>query len=382
MSASKIKRILIITGEVSGDLHASFLVKALLKQNPELNISAIGSDKLKAAGATILSDLTKRSTIGFLEAFRHIPSLLNLKHRLVRLFLHQEVDLVICVDYQGFNMIVAKEAKRRDIPVYYYIPPQEWIWGSEKGMQQVVDTVTRVYAIFKEEYEAYKTYTENAYFFGHPLIDIITQHLNNHPSPKTQDANTIAVFPGSRRQEITYIFPEMVAIIKQLKTLNPAYRFKINLPNDHYLTTIKRKLGSLKDSIPIAIGKNYETLQSSSYALLTSGTVCLEAAILKVPHVALYKFNRFSYPLVKKALKRFKFDYFSLPNIILGKAVVPEYLQNFSPRTVATQIHTILASPEKLSQTQTELAQIQTRLMIEGNTSVLDEIAKSMLTQY
>ena len=141
---NSLKSVLIITGEVSGDVHGGYLLKALKKENQKLNMFAVGSTHLQEAGATLLADLTRRSTIGFIETLKHIPALLFLKNKLSRLLSSGAVDTLICIDYQGFNMIMADIAKKKGIRVVYYIPPQEWVWGSSKGMQKVVNLTDQI----------------------------------------------------------------------------------------------------------------------------------------------------------------------------------------------------------------------------------------------
>ncbi len=376
---SPINNILFITGEVSGDLHASYLVKALKKINPKLTFHAIGSQKLREAGVVTIDDLTKRSTIGFLEAFRHIPKFILLKNKIVKMLKARKFDLLICVDYQGFNMLIAAEAKKLGIPIVYYIPPQEWVWGSEKGMQKVVGTVDKVVAIFQEEYDCYKKYTDNVRYFGHPLIEIIKENLAQITKPIEVKEKLISVFPGSRKQEIKFTFPQMIKIMQELLALDPDYNFVVNLPNDYYEKEIRTGLWNVAPNIPIHYHKTYPVLLESKFALLTSGTICLEAAILLKPHVVLYKFGFLSYKIIKRVMKKFKFNNYSLTNIVAGKEVVKEYLQNFTSREVAQYIHQVITNNTLQEQVVADLERVKEKLQVKDNNNILDSVAHYIL---
>lgn len=375
-----IKRVLIITGEVSGDVHGGYLLKALKQENPHLEAFAVGSTHLQAAGATLLADLTRRSTIGFIETLKHIPALLLLKNNLSRLLSSGAVDALICIDYQGFNMIMADIAKKKGIRVIYYIPPQEWVWGSSKGMQKVVDLTDQIIAIFRQEYDHYQPFTDKVEFFGHPLISMIEEFLHKQPSLTAVLSKRISVFPGSREQEIRHVFPVMVDTMERLYQLDPLVTFEINLPNTHYEKQIKQRLASLPFEVPILIGKTYEVLARSEFALLTSGTICLEAAIMAVPHVSLYKFSRLSYPIIKRVIdNKFKYDWFSLPNIVAGKEVIREFLQDFTAKELSDYIHELMAMPGALANIRQNLVAVKQQLQVDGRVDVIQQIAKAIL---
>ena len=377
-----IKRVLIVTGEVSGDLHGGYLLKALKAQQPSLKAFAVGSHYLQEAGATLIADLTRRSTIGFLETLKHIPSLLLLKNKLARLLSSGQVDALICIDYQGFNMIMANIAKKKGVRVIYYIPPQEWVWGSSAGMKKVVDTTDQIITIFRQEYEHYQVFTDKVAFYGHPLVGMIEASRQEQSEPNPVLSKRISVFPGSREQEIRHVFPVMVETMRLLNILNPAITFEINLPNTHYLERIQAQLATLSFPVPIQVGKTSLVLGRSEFALLTSGTICLEAAIMGIPHVSLYKFSRWSYPIVKRVIdKKFKYDWFSLPNIIAGKEVVREFLQDFTAKELSVYIAQLIADPVALHTMAESLIAVKRQLQVDGRVDMIDQIAKEILKE-
>ncbi|MEK6557028.1 MAG: lipid-A-disaccharide synthase [Candidatus Margulisiibacteriota bacterium] len=372
------RTILMITGEVSGDLHGAYLAKALLARDPSLKILAVGSDRLRQAGAQILWDVTRRATIGFLETLRHIPALLMLKARLVHVLKTRQIDLVVCVDYQGFNMMIAEQAKKLGICVVYYIPPQEWVWGSEKGLQKVVQFAQKIICIFKDEYDSYHAKTENVRYFGHPLLQMIEEY-QKRSIPQEVHKNLIAIFPGSRKQEIDWVFPEMIKAAEHLLAKDSTYQFVVNLPNRTFEKRIRACLARFPAVIPVHIGKTYEVLSQAEFAMMTSGTICLEAAIIGTPHAILYKFSRLSYPLVKRAMKKFKYPHYTLTNIVAGKEVVREYLQEFSPSELANYVDETLKSG--LQCVKKELKLVKEKLRVPGITNIIDLVAQYVLKQ-
>ena len=383
MSPTKtLRKVLIVTGEVSGDLHGGYLLRALKRAQPNLEALAVGSDHLRGAGATMLADLTRCATIGFVETLKHIPALWLLKNKLSNLLSDGTIDALICIDYQGFNMILADLAKKKGIRVIYYIPPQEWVWGSDKGMRKVASVTDQIITIFRQEYEHYQGFTQNVAFFGHPLVDMIKQSLRQQRTHRAIVPKRISVFPGSREQEIRHVFPVMVETMKRLSRLDSTITFEINLPNTHFLDRINRMLSKCPVKVPIQIGKTHEVLGRSEFAMLTSGTICLEAAILGVPHVALYKFSRLSYPIIKRVMnKKFKYPWFSLTNIVAGKAVVREFLQDFTGTELSVYIYALISDPNVLTGIRQDLAAVKMQLQVDGRHDIIDQIAKAILAQ-
>lgn len=371
------KRILILTGEVSGDMHGGYLLKHLKQISPNIKAFALGSNHLKEAGAVIVKDITQKSTIGFLETITNIPSLFLLKNKIVTMLKQQHIDMLICIDFQGFNLLVAKKAKEMNIPVVYYIPPQEWIWGSEKGAEKITKITEKIITIFKQEYEAYKKHTKNVKYFGHPL----TQIIKNFNHSDNIEKNIISVFPGSRKQEIKHCFPEIIKIIKEIHTSNHEQKFIINLSNNHFLKKIQNQIKGMENYVQISIGKTYEILAKSKYAIVTSGTITLECLLMGVPHTVLYKFNPISYFIIKRVLKnKFKYNNYSLTNILAEKELVPEYLQCFDTTKIANQIINIASSDEKTIILQNEFNAIKQSLSSKNGTNILLEISKYILS--
>jgi lipid-A-disaccharide synthase len=370
------RKILVIAGDVSGDFYSSFLVKKLQEIDANIDIYAVGGNYLKNEKTIFLKDITKKSTIGFLEVLKNIPSLLFLKKKLEKLLDMKDFSAIICVDFQGFNMLIAKYAKNKGIKVIYFIPPQEWQWGTEKGMQHVVDNTDKIITIFQEEYDSYKKHTNNVRYFGHPLMQII----KDFPKKEIENKNNIAVFPGSRKQEIKYSFPVILRIIKKMHLKDKNQKFIINLPNKSFLRVVEKKISKMKSYMSIRVGKNYQTLAESKLALISSGSTALECLIMDVPHIVFYKFNFLSFLIINFFLrKKFIFKNYCLTNILARKEIVPEYLQKFDEKNILFQATEMLSDGKKVKNILDVFSQIRNKLNPKQREQIFEDIAKYVL---
>jgi lipid-A-disaccharide synthase len=365
------KKIMIVAGEVSGDLHASHLAKALFKIQPDLEIFAVGGEKLQAAGATLLYNIIQRSTIGFIEFFKHLPFYLWLMQKLKNFLTKNKPDLIILVDFQGFNMLLAEKAKKLGIKTLYYIAPQDWLWGTEKSILNVVNTLDELIAIFEDEYNVYKKHTKHVHYFGHPLLDIVNptkskketiQKYNLNPNKKT-----LAIFPGSRQQEIKRVFPAILETTQNIHKKEPEnYQFIVNLPDTQYKKQIVKKFDKLGIPFTLAINDTYNVLKLADFMLATSGTISLEATIAKTPMTVLYKLHPISYRFAKNVLK-LNIPYIALPNLIMKKEVVKEYLQgDVIPENIAEYITETIQDKKKYNKLIENLEEVIYKLGKKG----------------
>lgn len=318
------KKVFVITGEYSGDIHAGKVVEILKSQNPELEVQGIGGENLKAAGATLFCDHSKMSAFGF-----------NLKMAIEHLQLEKEVseyildefkpDVVLLIDYGTFNLRVAKRLKGKGIKVFHYIPPQ--VWASRKwrikGIKKYID---KVLCIFPFEVEMYKSEGIDVHFCGHPLVKQLPQRADKNEFFARHNLDTerplVSIFPGSRPIELHFLASTFIKAAKRLQKLHPELQFCIShAPNlsdkvfDKYIKNTDFK---------VIKGENQALLSVSDSLILASGTVALEAALYQTPMLIGYKgpwFIYFIYLLVR-CIKQV-----SLPNIITGKNIVSELIQ-------------------------------------------------------
>lgn len=319
------KKVFIITGEHSGDMHAGKVVEILKSENPDLEICGIGGDNLKNAGAKIFCDHSKMS--GFGINFKMIVEHLNLEKKVSNFILNEyKPDLVLLIDYGTFNLRVAKRLKGKGIKVLHYIPPQ--IWASRKwrinGIKKYVD---KVLCIFPFEVEMYKEKGIDVHYCGHPLVKQLPEKADKEEFFAKYGLDTnrhlVSIFPGSRPLELAFLAKTFIKSAEELQKKHPDLQFCIsqapNLKDEIFNKYIK------DPSFKIIKGDNHALLSASDSLILASGTVALEASLYQTPMIIAYKGPWILYLiyLLVRCIKNV-----SLPNIILGKTVVPELIQH------------------------------------------------------
>ena len=308
----------------SGDLHASNLVRELRLLDGQASFRGWGGDLMKKEGVELVRHIRDLAFMGFLEVVSHLPRILGNLKFCENDILQFNPDVLILVDYPGFNLRIARFAASRRIPVFYYISPQLWAWKSSR-VKTIRDTVDHMFVILPFEQEFYRKYGVNADFPGHPLLDVIYDGM------KLKDRNTflqlngledkplIALLPGSRKMEVRSMLSVMLEVIPSF----PDHRFVIaaapSLSEDFY--------ASLKGNAKVGVvsGQTYDLLSNSVAALVTSGTATLETALMNVPQIVCYKGNVVSYEIARRIVK---VDYISLVNLIARRLVVKELIQN------------------------------------------------------
>ncbi|MFN8142928.1 MAG: lipid-A-disaccharide synthase [Bacteroidia bacterium] len=315
----------IIAGEASGDLHASNLMRELSKLDTSAEFRAWGGDLMEAQGAILVKHYRNLAFMGFTEVVMNLRTILKNIETCKKDLLAHKPDVLILVDYPGFNLRIAEYAKAQGIRVFYYISPQVWAWKQSR-VHKIKRTVDRMFVILPFEKEFYQKFDYPVDFVGHPLLDAITQKKNLFPSKtefirrnSLEDKPIIALLPGSRKQEIETMLPLMLSVQKDF----PSYRFVIagapSQPDSFY----QKVLG--KNGNPVIHGQTYELLTHADAALVTSGTATLETALLKVPEVVCYKGGTISYYIARSLVK---INYISLVNLIMDQEVVKELIQH------------------------------------------------------
>ena len=355
-----VKNILIVTGEASGDLHGSNLVKELLAIDPSLRIYGVGGKKMREVGVEIIFDAGELAVVGISEVLRKAPSIFKAYKKLKKTLDSDRPDLVVLIDYPGFNMRFAKEVKKRDIPIVYYISPQVWAWRAGRS-QKIAKLVDKMLVIFPFEVPIYEKYEMDVAYVGHPLLDEvkcrfskdeILENLNLDP-----EATTIALIPGSRCEEITRLLPVMYEAARIIKKKITHVQFVLPIANTLDLQFVR---GFIEDaSVPVNIVENnfYKVLAISDCAVVTSGTATLEAAFMAVPMVIVYKVSPLTYIIGKSLVKM---DYISLPNIVAGKKIVPELIQDdASPERIAEEVLSIFERQNYCEEMKTRLQKVR-----------------------
>ena len=326
MLETRPKRVLLVAGEASGDLHGGALVQALRRQQPEVTVVGVGGDHLRSSGMEVLADVRTLSAAGLVEIIGSIPR----HHRVMELLKAQmdqhRPDVVALVDYPGFNMFVAKEAHKRGIPVFFYIAPQVWAWGKgrAKKMARIID---RLAVIFPFEEGIFNAHGRDfARYVGHPLVDGLQVTRSAQDSRAvhgfSEQQPLLVLMPGSRRSEVRLLLPAMLSAAQILRADGwQVALLKAPTIDQAYLEQIH---GALPFPVPVVEGDAYNVIAAADAAVIASGTATLEAALLGCPHVILYRFSFLTYVLIKLVIGR---RTMGLPNVILGRSFFPELLQ-------------------------------------------------------
>lgn len=313
----------IIAGEASGDLHGSNLMKALKKKDLAAEFRFWGGDLMAAQGGTLVKHYKDLAFMGFLEVAKNLRTILNNIKYCKKDIKNHQPDILILVDYPGFNLRIAKFAKELGIKVVYYISPQLWAW-KEGRVEIIKKYVDEMMVILPFEEDFYKKHGVHSHFVGHPLLDAISdlQEINTENFKAENGLNEkeiIALLPGSRKQEVEKMLEMMLSVRPYFKE----YQFVIagapSLPKDFYQTYVD-------DNVHFVSNKTYDLLRCSKAALVTSGTATLETALLNVPEVVCYRGSKISYAIAKRLVKNI--NYISLVNLIMDREVVKELIQN------------------------------------------------------
>lgn len=325
----------IIAGEASGDLHASNLVKALLRKQPTLQLRGWGGDMMQNAGVDVVKHYKELAFMGFIEVAKNIRTILGNFKLCKADILEYQPDAVILVDYPGFNLRMAKWLRSNKIKVFYYISPQIWAWHQSR-VKEIKENVDRMFVILPFEKVFYANHGMSVDFVGHPLLDVVEDF---YPKDLKLSPKTIALLPGSRKQEISMVLPEMLAVIEHFSD----YQFVIAGAPSQSESFYRKVIGehSLAQKIPIVFGQTYDVLAQSKAALVTSGTATLEAALFETPQVVCYKGSAISYQIAKRLVK---VNYISLVNLIADKEMVKELIQKeLNTPNLIQELSTILA---------------------------------------
>jgi lipid-A-disaccharide synthase len=376
------KKILIIAGEASGDLHGSNLVKALKEQDPSITVYGVGSRRMREAGVTMLADASEISVVGATEVLTHIGAIYSVYEKLKRFLREERPDLLVLIDFPDFNILTGKAANKLGIPVLYYISPQVWAWRKRR-VKTIAKIVETILVVFPFEVELYRATGVDVRFVGHPLADVVDSPYTRDEARKqlglAYDRRTIAILPGSRRKEIMHLLPGMLAAAKLLQGRFPDIQFVLPVAPTLEQDFVKRFVD--ENGVPVAVidGRVYDVLRASDAAIVTSGTATLETGLMAVPMVIVYRASRLTYWIGKLLVN---VRNFGLVNIVAGRAVVPELLQDdATPERIAEELGTILADPEKHRRITEELVRVRTVLGEGGASQRAAAVVRELLTR-
>lgn len=371
------RNILIVAGDVSGDLHASGLMRELKAADPDLKITAIGGPIMQKQADTFLYDLASQGASGFVEPLKKMPLWIGLMKQIRAYMETQNPSAVIVVDFYGFNHQVLGMADHRHIPAYYYVTPQVWA-SRQYRAKQLARLTKKMFVIYPFETDFHKKFGGNAVFLGNPLLDIMPQprpHAKETGDVKTK-AWKLGLLPGSRQGEISRLAPVFYQAFKQvLKEFPNTQAYLFMLPDRDEKEMLALLGETPHANFHLVKDKNYELRSQMDFLLACSGTATLENALLGVPMVVAYKMFWPTYQIAKMVIK---VKYISLVNLLAGKPVVKELIQGFAtPRALAAEVMAMFQNPAKLQAQRDELLKLRASL---GEKGVAARAAKEILS--
>ncbi|MFN6471099.1 MAG: lipid-A-disaccharide synthase [Nostoc sp. SerVER01] len=380
-------RIFISTGEVSGDLQGSLLITALKRQamamGLELEILALGGEKMSEAGATLLGNTSSIGSMGILEGLPYVLPTLQVQRRAIAYLKQNPPDLVVLIDYMSPNLGIGTFMQQNlpHVPVVYYIAPQEWAWSLNlRNTSRLVGFTDKLLAIFPEEARYYRQQGAEVSWVGHPLVD----RMQDAPSREaaratlgiTPEQIAIALLPASRRQELKYLLPIIFQAAQTIQAKLPEVHFWIPLSLEIYRQPIEEAIERYDLQATVLSGQQKEVFAAADLAISKSGTVNLELALLNVPQVVVYRLNPMTAWIARKFLKG-SITFASPPNLVVMKPIVPEFLQEeATPENIIQAAMELLINPVRRQQTLADYQEMQRNL---GEIGVCDRAAQEIL---
>ena len=387
----------IIAGEASGDLHGSNLIKGLKQADPQCQIRCWGGDLMKEAGGELVSHYKDTAVMGFFEVLMKIGKIFRNFRKCHKDILDFNPDVVVLIDYPGFNFRIAKFAKKRGFKVFYYIAPKIWAWKESRG-KRLKKYVDRLFIIFPFEIEYFRNRWQiDAIYRGNPLLDSIESNKYMKEDRQTfvgrlseitgNDYSTndkfIALLAGSRRTEISYQLPVMLDTVRAF----PSYKFILaaapSIPEEFYGKLIKKYctkngIDPSEISLPAVYGQTYPIMKNSQAAIVNSGTASLEAALIGVPQMVSYLGSEISYIIAKQLIKGIK--YISLANLILDKLIFKEFIQHEANlENISAELRKLLEDTQYIQAMKADYAEVHKLL---GGGGASKAVAEAMVEEY
>ena len=352
--------VLFVAGEASGDLHAAGVARELRERNAPYRLVGIGGDAMRDAGVELIEHVEQLAVMGFVEVLRHVPKHWALLRDLKQRIRSGNTALVILIDYPGFNMKLAAEAVSAGVPVLYYITPQVWAWGAGR-LAKLAKTVTRAAVILPFEEKLLAEHGVATTFVGHPLLDR-AEHLPTRAEARAQlgvpvESTLLALFPGSRAQEIARHLEPFVATARELERRRPGLHVVVS-------AAPSVRLDESACPYPIVRSASFSVLRAADAAMCKSGTTTLEAAVAGCPLVVAYRTNALTYAAARRLVK---IPNIGLVNVVAGRQVAPEFVQDaLDPPRVATELTRLLTDASYADTQRAALAGVRAKLGTPG----------------
>jgi lipid-A-disaccharide synthase len=341
-------KILIVSGEISGDIYGAKIAQEILRQNSSVTLFGIGGDRLKEICHNYIFDIAHNNAIGITERFSKRKLFKELFKSITAFLKETKIDKVVLIDFQHYNFKLASLFQEFNIPITTFITPNFWIWDDLKKVRKVVDYSDKIITIFKKEYELYKRFYPSVYYFGHPLIEMLQPEIKQ-TSEIDKEKKVITLFPGSRTQEIDLLLPKMLETIRILYEENPnKYIFYIKISSKRFMPLIVKYLKEKKASFVRIWERDPEKIFSHSDVIISStGSASLETVLHNVPLIILGALSPLTFFAAWHLLK-IQPEFIALPNIIAEEEIIPEYMQDkIIPEDIAKKTKYLLQPKAK-----------------------------------
>ncbi len=375
------KKVMIMSGEASGDLHGANLAREIRKRDPSAMIYGVGSKQMREAGVEMLADASEISVVGITAVLTHIRAIYRVYARLKRFLRYERPDLLILIDFPDFNIMLGKSARKLGIPVLYYISPQVWVW--RKGRIKTISRLVKaMIVVFPFEVPLYEKAGVDVRFVGHPLTDVVRSDLTHEQAKKElgldAEQRTVALLPGSRRSEIVHILPDMLSTARILSTRFPDLQFVLPVAPTLDKDFIRTFIDGGSVTVRIIDGRVYDVLKASDTAIVASGTATLETGLMAVPMVIVYRISALNYFILTKLVRGVQ--NVGLVNIVAGRRIVPELIQkDATPNKIADAITSILNDPVYYNYIRDGLVGVRTRLGDAGASTRAASVVMELL---
>ncbi|MEN8200902.1 MAG: lipid-A-disaccharide synthase [Thermodesulfobacteriota bacterium] len=380
-------KVMIVAGEASGDLHGARLVTAMLARQPELSFSGMGGREMTAAGVDLLFEARKIAVVGLAEVVSHLPDILAARKTLRDTLQRERPALLILIDFPDFNLMLAAFAKKLSIPVFYYISPQVWAWRPGR-VKTIAERVDRLGVILPFEEGFFRSRGLAADYVGHPLLDSVRTTCSPEEFCRAYDIDSeslcVGLLPGSRKKEIASLLPILLQTAARLQEKSPK-KIVFLIPVASTITVEEIRENGLREfgqglDLRLVEENRYDMMAACHAAVVVSGTVTLEMALLDTPMVVIYKVSAGTYYLGRMLISK-ELKYFSLVNLIADGEVVPELFQSeVTPKRVEAELSAILFDGKKRTRMLQGLELVRQRMGEGGASGRAADLALSLMS--
>ena len=372
-------QIMICAGEISGDLYGAALVRQLRAQLPDASVSffGIGGDRMREEGVELLAHASQTGVIGFWEVLKRIRFFSKLLKKLAALLVDRKPDLLLTIDYPGMNLRLAKKAKSLGIRAVHYVCPQVWAWHRDR-IPKIAADVDQLICLFPFEPKLFDGFGLDVRFVGHPLVDQIAAfRAAPHPPLPWGNGHKIALFAGSRRNEVTRLLPDILAGAKMAEERLGPCSFLLPVPTEERADDVRSLLARLPQKpkhVEVLVGHSRQVLEEAEAAVVKSGTSTLEAALLDCPFVIVYRVSFSTYAIMKHLLTGVRF--IGLVNIVPDKPICKELIQyGLTPKAVCDELVALVDDADYRNRQKTGLAEVRALL---GNAGATERAAATI----